>query len=78
MERDPRASLWDVERAARTVAGFIAGRDYAGYLADTMLRSAVERQCESIGEALAQLAKEDPALAARIPTCVRRSACGMS
>jgi uncharacterized protein with HEPN domain len=71
MRRDPRSFLWDVRDAADAIAGFTRGRGFDDYLADHMLRSAVERKFEIIGEALTQLAKTDPAVAARIPD-VRR------
>jgi uncharacterized protein with HEPN domain len=67
MRRDPRSFLWDVRDAADAIARFSRGRSFDNYLADDMLRSAVERQFEIIGEALSQLAKADAALAARIP-----------
>lgn len=67
MEHDPRAWLWDVRRAADTIAEFIEHRSLAEYLADTMLRSAVERQFEIIGEALNRLSRSAPDIAARIP-----------
>ena len=43
-----------------------SGRTFLEYHADPMLRSAVERQFEIIGEALRRLSKEDPEVAARI------------
>ncbi|WP_255361042.1 DUF86 domain-containing protein [Kutzneria sp. 744] len=46
---------------------FSAGRSFADYQADAMVRSAVERQFEIIGEALNQLSKIAPDVAARIP-----------
>jgi uncharacterized protein with HEPN domain len=67
MVRDPRAFLWDVKNAADAIIGFTRGRTLADYLRDAMLRSAVERQFEIIGEALSQLAKVDPSLAEEIP-----------
>jgi uncharacterized protein with HEPN domain len=67
MQRDPRALLWDVRRAADAIARYVGQRDREGYLADDMLRSAVERQFEIIGEALNRLAKLTPNVAARIP-----------
>lgn len=48
------------------IASFTAGKALAEYEGDAMLRSAVERQFEIIGEALAQLARLDQDLAARI------------
>ncbi len=71
MDHDPRAWLWDVAQAADRIAAFIQGRSLPNYLADAMLRAAVERQFEIIGEALGQLSKEAPHLAARIPTLRR-------
>lgn len=59
--------LWDARRAAERVARFAAGRNYNDYLADDMLRAAVERQFEIIGEALAGLRRLDPATAAQLP-----------
>jgi len=45
---------------------FVAGKKFAEYNGDLMLRSAVERQLEIVGEALAQLARADPASASLI------------
>jgi uncharacterized protein with HEPN domain len=45
-------NLWDARRAAETVTAFVDGRSFEDYCADAMLRSAVERQFEIIGEAL--------------------------
>jgi uncharacterized protein with HEPN domain len=67
MRRDARSFLWDVRDAADAIASFVQGRSFGDYAADRMLRSAVERQFEIIGEALSQLARTDPVLAARIP-----------
>lgn len=58
--------LYDVQSAAATLASFVHGRDLDAYRQDAMLRSAVERQFEIIGEALAQLGRRDPSLLARI------------
>ena len=67
MRRDPRAYLWDVGEASRLIAEFVDGIGFEDFSANTLVRSAVERQFEIIGEALSQLAKVDPALAARVP-----------
>ena len=66
MRRDARAFLFDVQQAASLLDGFVAGRGFADYERDAMLRAAVERQFEIIGEALAQLSRRNPALASQI------------
>lgn len=43
--------LWDMLDAARAVHGFVSRRQYDDYLRDRMLRGAVERHIEIIGEA---------------------------
>jgi len=58
--------LWDAQRAAERIARFAAGRSFDDYLADEMLRAAVERQFEIIGEAFVGLRRVDPTLAAGI------------
>lgn len=58
--------LYDVQHAAATLAQFVDGRDWDDYQRDAMLRAAVERQFEIIGEALSQLARRDATLTARI------------
>src|SRR5438128_268257 len=58
--------FWDMRDAAARIAKFTAGRTYEDYLSDDMLRSAVERQFEIIGEAMTRLIKADPDIAARI------------
>src|SRR5262245_9549946 len=69
MPRDPRMLLEDVRRAADLVLQFTAGRTRENYTNDLMLRSAVERQFEIIGEALNRLAKGDASLAAQVSHC---------
>lgn len=63
--------LWDARRAAERIARFTSGRTCDDYLADEMLRSAVERQFEIIGEAFTGLRRVDPSLAATIPDLPR-------
>lgn len=71
MQRDPRAYLWDARRAAVLVSEFVADRSWAHYQTDPMLRSAVERQFEIVGEALGQLRRTAPDLAACVPDLPR-------
>jgi len=59
--------LWDASRAADKVTAFVRGQTFDDYLRNDLLRSAVERQLEVIGEALAQLRRLDPVWAQRIP-----------
>lgn len=71
MQRDPRAYVWDVREAAEAIAEFVADVSFEAYVANPMLHSAVERKFEIIGEALNQLSKTEPSLAARIPELPR-------
>jgi uncharacterized protein with HEPN domain len=66
MRRNARAYLTDACDAAALIRQFVQGKTLDDYCADPMLRSAVERQFEILGEALNQLAKTAPALAERI------------
>ncbi len=66
--QDARKYLWDAKHAAERIARFIAGRDFDGYLADELLRSAVERQFEIMGEALGVLRRADPSWPPWFPT----------
>lgn len=67
MRRDARCYLWDALKAAEAVQSFLRGRTYEAFIEDDLLRSAVERQLEIIGEALSQLAKVDPQIADNVP-----------
>ena len=67
MQRDARAYLWDIRQSADAIAKFTNGMDFKGYAQDELIRAAVERKFEIIGEALGQLAKFAPDLASRIP-----------
>ena len=64
---EERKYLFDIEQAISRLERFTEDRDFADYERDDLLRAAVERQFEIIGEALAKLAKIAPELAARIP-----------
>jgi len=60
MQLEARKYLFDIQQAGRRLAEFTGGRTLDAYVADAMLRAAVERQFEIIGEALARLRKLDP------------------
>lgn len=66
MPRDARAHLYNIQKAALQIAQFTQGKAFSDYETDPLLRSAVERQFEIIGEALARLARLDDDLVSRI------------
>ncbi len=66
MPRDPRTYLWDARQAAERVLGFVVGRTWDDYATDDLLRSAVERQFEIVGEALNKLRQVSPEVTAQV------------
>jgi uncharacterized protein with HEPN domain len=66
MRREVRKYLHDIQRAAMLLQDFTRGRTFEGYAGDPLLRAAVERKFEIVGEALSRLAKIDAEVAARI------------
>ena len=71
MKLEAKKYLYDIRQAVALLNEFTADRSFADYERDAMLRSAVERKFEIIGEALSQLAKVDDASAARISSYQR-------
>jgi uncharacterized protein with HEPN domain len=67
MRLEARKYLTDVQTAAERIARFTGGKRFEQYLADEMLRSAVERQFGIVGEALSRLSRDSPDIAADIP-----------
>jgi len=61
------ALLLDMLTAANAVRSFVDGRTYQDYITNLMLRSAVERQVEVIGEAARGVSEEFKAAHAEIP-----------
>ena len=66
MPRDPRAWLLDILVACDLLADFTKGKTFDDYDADSLLRSAVERQLEIIGEALRVAVQHRPVLTTQI------------
>lgn len=58
--------LLDMRSATERIVRFTIGKTFADYRSDELLRSAVERQLEVIGEAMIRLAKVAPSVANRI------------
>lgn len=67
MRPEAGAHLWDAADAARLVDEFIRGRSEADFTSDLIVRSAVERQLEILGEALNRLRRDDADTEARVP-----------
>jgi uncharacterized protein with HEPN domain len=65
--RDPSVYLYDLVTAARLVLQFVHGKSFGEYQDDPLLRSAVERRLQIIGEALARLAQTAPEIAHQFP-----------
>lgn len=66
MQREAKAYLWDIARAAASIHTFTDGKDLKAYLGDELLRSAVERKFGIIGEALSRLLLHFPEYRDRI------------
>lgn len=66
MQLEAKKYLYDIAGAAALAIEFITGKSFSEYASDSMLRSAVERQLQIVGEAMAQLTKIDPLTASRI------------
>jgi uncharacterized protein with HEPN domain len=67
MKTTLKKRLLDALNACRAIESFVANRTFAEYEQNQMLRSAVERQFEIIGEALGQAENEEPEMLTRIP-----------
>lgn len=66
LDRRPKL-LFDAVQAIDAARSFVDGIAFEQYRISLLLRSAVERQLEVLGEACSRLAKEDAALAAGLP-----------
>lgn len=67
MDPKTKKRLLDALNACHAIQSFVAGRTFADYEKNLMLRSAVERQFEIIGEALNLAETLSPELSERIP-----------
>jgi len=67
MHRDPQPYLHDALLAADAIQDLVRGKSVEDYLADPLLRAAVERQFIVLGEALYQLRTHFPRMAYDIP-----------
>ncbi|MBI3959620.1 MAG: DUF86 domain-containing protein [Chloroflexi bacterium] len=59
MQRETQKLFFDIQEAGQAVQRFVRGKSFAVYQLDDMLRSAVERKFEIIGEALNRLRDVD-------------------
>jgi len=67
MRLEAKKHLEDARQAAEFIRQFVSGRTLEEYNRDAMLRSAVERKFEVIGEALNRLKKDAPDVIQQIP-----------
>lgn len=69
MKRPPdfRIYLDDVRRSGLLIQDFTQGKNFQDYTADAMLRSAVERQLQIIGEAIGQMLRVFPEMKPHVP-----------
>ncbi len=66
MRLEAKKYLFDIDRAASLIEKFTYGATFVDYEFNEMMRSAVERQFEVVGEAISQLARIEPEIAESI------------
>jgi uncharacterized protein with HEPN domain len=66
MQLRVRALLHDIQQAIGLIDRFVLRKDFEDYTGDPMVRSAVERQLVIIGEALNQMTRLAPTIAAQV------------
>ena len=63
MDNEIKKYLFDIKESIESIEKYLGGRrDYDVYLADKMLRRAIEREFEIIGEAMSRLERLDLSL----------------
>ena len=66
MRPESKKYLHDILRACEALGKFVAGKRFADYDSDLLLRSAVERQLMIVGEAMSQATRIDTEVAEQI------------
>ncbi len=66
MQHDAEKYLVDIFDAARDITEFSCGMSFGEYQDNKLVKAAVERKFEIIGEAMSRLCKTSPAMAQRI------------
>ena len=66
MQIEAKSILYDIQLAANRIQEFTCDANLVDYRGNAMMRSAVERQFEIIGEAVNRLSQIDPDTASRI------------
>ncbi len=69
MRDEERAHLYDIIQAGRAIQDFTGGCTFDDYVANAMMRGAVERKFEIMGEALNRIRKKNPDLLGHIREC---------
>lgn len=59
MKADITAHLHDIIQASESIRRFVTGKTFDDYVSDDILRSAIERKCEIMGEAINRIRRDD-------------------
>ena len=71
MPPDSRKYLWDATEAAQRILRFSAGKTFADFSQDDLLRAAIERHFIILGEALGKVRHLDPQTSTSLPDLPR-------